>query len=96
MSLVHDGICFLSAFHYERAPLEEKVVIVPIMTYERSILANSEKYSGLDIHQATISVAVMDPRGKITGVLTMLQQRIYFNCQSDHNLSLAGFRLRDD
>ena len=24
-----------------------------------------EKYIGLDVHQATISVAVMDPRGKI-------------------------------
>ena len=30
-------------------------------TYERS----SEKYIGLDVHQATISVAVMDGRGKI-------------------------------
>jgi transposase len=26
---------------------------------------NSEKYIGLDVHQATISVAVMDPRGKV-------------------------------
>src|SRR6266481_4724632 len=26
---------------------------------------NSEKYIGLDVHQATISVAVMDGRGKI-------------------------------
>ena len=25
---------------------------------------NSEKYIGLDVHQATISVAVMDSRGK--------------------------------
>src|ERR1700687_720671 len=36
-----------------------------IMTYERSTLVNSEKYIGLDDHQATISVAVMDPRGKV-------------------------------
>src|SRR5207249_7408189 len=35
------------------------------MTYERSTLVNSEKYIGLDVHQATISVAVMDPRGKV-------------------------------
>src|ERR1043166_10345941 len=35
------------------------------MTYERSTLVNSEKYIGLDVHQATISVAVMDSRGKI-------------------------------
>jgi hypothetical protein len=26
---------------------------------------NSEKYIGLDVHQATISVAVMDSRGKL-------------------------------
>jgi hypothetical protein len=26
---------------------------------------NSEKYIGLDVHQATISVAVMEPRGKV-------------------------------
>jgi hypothetical protein len=40
-------------------------VIVDIMTYERSSLVNSEKYIGLDVHQATISVAVMDSRGKV-------------------------------
>src|SRR5215472_15493448 len=34
------------------------------MTYERSTLVNSEKYIGLDVHQATISVAVMDSSGK--------------------------------
>jgi hypothetical protein len=33
-------------------------VIVGIITYERSTLVNSEKYIGLDVHQATISVAV--------------------------------------
>src|SRR5215471_18615554 len=35
------------------------------MTYERSTLMNSEKYIGLDVHQASISVAVMDSRGKV-------------------------------
>jgi transposase len=40
-------------------------VIVHIMTYERSTLMNSEKYIGLDVHQATISVAVMDSSGKL-------------------------------
>jgi molybdopterin-guanine dinucleotide biosynthesis protein A len=40
-------------------------VIVQIMTYERSTLVNSEKYIGLDVHQATICVAVMDSRGKL-------------------------------
>jgi len=34
------------------------------MTYKRSTLVNSEKYIGLDVHQATISVAVMDSTGK--------------------------------
>ena len=40
-------------------------MIVHIMTYERSTLVNSEKYIGLDVHQATISVAVMDSMGKL-------------------------------
>lgn len=40
-------------------------MIVHIMTYERSTLMNSEKYIGLDVHQATISVAVMDSTGKV-------------------------------
>jgi hypothetical protein len=34
-------------------------------TYERSTLVNSQKYIGLDVHQATICVAVMDPKGKV-------------------------------
>ncbi len=40
-------------------------MIVRIITYERSTLLNSEKYIGLDVHQATISVAVMDSTGKL-------------------------------
>jgi len=40
-------------------------VIVRIITYERSTLVNDEKYIGLDVHQATISVAVMDANGKV-------------------------------
>src|ERR1700737_3031637 len=35
------------------------------MTYERNTLMNSEKYIGLDVHQATISATVMDPTGKL-------------------------------
>ena len=35
-------------------------MIVRIITYERSTLVNDEKHIGLDVHQATISVAVMD------------------------------------
>src|SRR5437763_4495645 len=35
------------------------------MTYRRSTLVNDEKYIGLDVHQATISVAVMDATGKV-------------------------------
>jgi len=40
-------------------------VIVGIITYERSTLVNDEKYIGLDVHQATMSVAVMDASGKV-------------------------------
>jgi hypothetical protein len=40
-------------------------VIVPIMTYERSTLHENEKYIGLDVHQATICAAMMDPMGKV-------------------------------
>ena len=32
---------------------------------KRSTLLNSEKYIGLDVHQATISAAVRDSAGKI-------------------------------
>jgi hypothetical protein len=39
--------------------------MIRIMTYERSTLVNSEKYIGLNVHQATISVAVLDSRGKL-------------------------------
>ena len=40
-------------------------MIVRIITYERSTLVNDEKYIGLDVHQATIVVAVMDCSGKL-------------------------------
>jgi hypothetical protein len=40
-------------------------VIVDIITYERSTSMNTEKYIGLDVHQATISVAVLDSMGKV-------------------------------
>ena len=40
-------------------------MIVHIMTYERSTLMSSEKYIGLDVHQATICAAVMDATGKV-------------------------------
>ena len=36
-----------------------------LIAYERSTLITSEKYIGLDVHQATISVAVMDASGKL-------------------------------
>ena len=40
-------------------------MIVRTTTYERSTLVNDEKYIGLDVHQATIVVAVMDSTGKL-------------------------------
>jgi hypothetical protein len=36
-----------------------------MITYERSTLVNSEKYIALDVHQATIWVAVLDSTGKV-------------------------------
>jgi hypothetical protein len=41
-------------------------VIVRIITYEKETLMDSEKYLGLDVHQATIVVAVMDSTGKLS------------------------------
>jgi hypothetical protein len=38
---------------------------VRFTAYERITLVTSEKYIGLDVHQATISVAVMDPSGNL-------------------------------
>ena len=40
-------------------------MIVAEHTYERSTLVNDEKYIGLDVHQATIVVAVLDSTGKL-------------------------------
>jgi hypothetical protein len=40
-------------------------VSVEIITYKRSTLMDCEKYIGLDVHQATISVAVMDSTGQV-------------------------------
>ena len=39
--------------------------MVCIMPTERSTLVNDEKYIGLDVHQATIVVAVLDSTGKL-------------------------------
>jgi hypothetical protein len=36
--------------------------MVGIIPYERSTLVNDEKYIGLDVHQATIVVAVLDSK----------------------------------
>jgi transposase len=38
---------------------------VNLIADERSTLVTSQKYIGLDVHQATISVAVMDGSGKL-------------------------------
>jgi transposase len=40
-------------------------VIVRTTTYEKEHPMNSEKYIGLDVHQATIVVAVLDSSGKL-------------------------------
>src|SRR6266516_3268859 len=51
--------------HYKRAPFGSRLSSFTLPPTERSTLVNSEKYIGLDVHQATISVAVMDSRGKV-------------------------------
>ncbi len=51
---------------------------VQITTYERSTLVNSEKYIGLDVHQATIVVALcffLSDRVVGTGDLTVTLKR---------------------
>jgi len=40
-------------------------VIVQTNTYRKEHPREREKYIGLDVHQATISVAVMDSTGKV-------------------------------
>jgi Transposase IS116/IS110/IS902 family len=40
-------------------------LIVGIITYRKDTLMNDAKYIGLDVHQATISVAVLDSTGKL-------------------------------
>jgi hypothetical protein len=38
---------------------------VILITYERSTFMTSEKYIGLDVHQASISIAMLDGSGKL-------------------------------
>jgi len=40
-------------------------LIVRITTYRKNAIVNQAKYIGMDVHQATISVAVMDSAGKL-------------------------------
>src|SRR5438552_1022215 len=56
---------WLTRSHYKRAPFGSRLSSFTRPPTERSTLVNSEKYIGLDVHQATISVAVMDSRGKV-------------------------------
>src|SRR5215469_12964848 len=51
--------------HYKRAPLGVGCHRSHDHLPKGSPSMSSEKYIGLDVHQATISVAVMDSRGKI-------------------------------
>jgi hypothetical protein len=64
-------------------------VIAHIMTYERSTLVNSEKYIGFDVHQATISVAVMDPRGKVV-MESIMEKRPRFSSALRDCAELCG------
>ena len=49
-----------------------------MITYERSTLSmRSEKYIGMDVHQTTISVAVMDSQGKVIMESILETQSLY-------------------
>src|SRR6201984_2571734 len=49
----------------KRRPLCGKLWLLASPLTERSAVMNQEKYIGMDVHQATISVAVMDSSGKL-------------------------------
>jgi hypothetical protein len=51
--------------HYKRAPLWSRFWSFASTPTERSTLMNDAQYIGLDVHQATISVAVLDSAGKL-------------------------------
>jgi hypothetical protein len=66
-----------------------------LIAHERSTLVTGEKYIGLDVHQATISVAVMDGSGKLvmesileTKASTLLQ---FWPGSKDRLLARSGF-----
>ena len=62
----------------------EYVLIVGITTYtERSTLMNEAKYIGLDVHQATISVAVLDWDGKLIMESIIAGARAYLDLTAD-------------
>jgi hypothetical protein len=50
-------------------------LIVRIITYRKDTLMNDAKYIGLDVHQATISVAVLDSTGKLRCIDRLSWQR---------------------
>src|SRR5260370_14699334 len=50
---------------YKRRPLCGRLWLFASPPTERSTVMSQEKYIGMDVHQATISVAVLDSRGKL-------------------------------
>src|SRR6202022_4442 len=50
---------------YKRRPLCGRLWLFASPLTERSAVMSQEKYIGMDVHQATISVAVLDSRGKL-------------------------------
>src|ERR1700731_123234 len=61
MSIVRTG----KFTQYKRRPLCCRLWLFAPPLTERSAVMSQEKYIGMDVHQATISVAVMDSRGKL-------------------------------
>src|SRR6266576_6048968 len=50
---------------YKRRPRCCRLWLFVSPPTERSAIMSQEKYIGMDVHQATISVAVLDSRGKL-------------------------------
>jgi hypothetical protein len=66
--------------HYKRAPLSGGLEASARTRRKRAPSIDSKKYIAMDVHQATISVAVMDAAGytdpKVAVILTTPETRI--------------------
>src|ERR1700679_1982157 len=58
-------LCTGRCTQYKRCPLCGRLWLFALAPTERSAVMSQEKYVGMDVHRATISVAVLDFRGKL-------------------------------